>query len=650
MPATQLLQPSTPVSGAFSLSHPTHHKTDDARALLALGALGIVFGDIGTSPLYALRETVRAGGGPEQEVVLGSVSLIIWALLLSTTLVYVNAILRVTNRGEGGIFSLAALLGLHHRNPDSRFKRARLVLLGVALFGAAMLFGDAVITPAISVLSAVEGLKTAMPGMPDSAVPIATGVLAAFFLLQMAGTSRIGALFGPIMLVWFTVLGLLGAGEIMRAPEILSALNPTHAVNLLLTAPAGALMVLAAVFLAVTGGEALYADLGQFGRPSIALAWYGAVLPALGLNYLGQGALLLTDPSAIADPFTTLAPMAWRLPLVILATMATVIASQAVITGVFSLVQQAGHLRFLPPLKIRHTSAHNEHHVYVGSVNAVVGICAIAVVWHFGSSDALASAYGLAVSLAMIATSILFIATLWKVLRLPLPLVALIGVLVLGLDITFGTANASKIAAGGWLPALLAFGALVVMVSWVRGRAMLRATDEDQPIGHFVAHPAEKCRTAINRACVFLCPPERQTPATLLRFRRLFGATFHRVVLVTVWVKSTPRVAACDRVKVLRLGDNVTRISVFSGFMQRTDLPSILGPAFASVGLASDDVTYVVGSDRVRLPHLRWRIATILLRPLDMLFLVLSRNAQRPVDRFRLPPRRTIELGAVHEI
>ena len=233
---------------------------------------------------------------------------------------------------------------------------------------------------------------------------------------------------------------------------------------------------------------------------------------------------------------------------------------------------------------------------------------------------------------------------------MPLWAVAPLAVLVLGLDLTFLSANGSKIASGGWLPALLALVALLVMVAWVRGRTQLRATDEDQPIGHFVAHPAERCRSAIDKACVFLSPPERQTPATLLRFRRLFGATFNRVVLVTVWVKSTPRVAANERVKVLRLGRNVTRISVFSGYMQGTDLPSLLGPAFASVGLASDDVTYVVGYDRVRLPNLRWRPMAILGRPLDLLFLVLSRNAQRPVDRFRLPPRRTIEFGAVHEI
>lgn len=629
-------------------SHPTTRLR--ARSALAVGALGIVFGDIGTSPLYALRETVKAAGGASHEAVLGSVSLILWSLILSTTIVYLNAILRVNNHGEGGILSLAALLGLHKRvDANPRKRLTRLMLLAVAFLGAAMLFGDAVITPAISVLSAVEGMNLAMPGFEGTVIPIATGVLVGFFAMQAAGTGRIGLLFGPIMLAWFLALGLFGAMELQSSPAILAAFDPRHAFHALQMAPGGALFVLAAVFLAVTGGEALYADLGQFGRKPIALAWYVVVFPSLALNYMGQGALLLGDPTALDDPFYSLAPIELRFPLVLLATSATVIASQAVVTGIFAVVHQAGQLRFLPPMMVRYTSRHNEHHVYIGLINVIVGVLAIVVMRSFGSSDALAHAYGLAVSVAMIATSILFVATLAQVHRWRWAMLAPLAILILGLDLTFVTANASKIASGGWLPALLALIAIVVMVAWVRGRSRLLAPEDDVSIGHF-AHKTINCTTEIPRTAVFLCQPGRHTPAPLLRLKRLYQTTFRRILVVTVWVTSSPTVPAARRVHVVTLDKRVVKIDIASGYKQSTDLPTLLGPAFKQLGIEAGEVTYVLGHDRVRLPPLRWRLRDILSRPLDILFLFLSRNAQRSADRFNLPPRRTIIVGSVHAL
>ena len=613
------------------------------RTGLVLGALGIVFGDVGTSPLYALRETVQAAGGAGAPgAVLGAVSLIVWALLVSITLIYVQVILRVDNHGEGGIFSLAALIGLHRPRPGTS-RRRRAVLLGLGLLGAAMLFGDAVITPAISVLSAVEGLDVAWPALDHLIVPIAIGILAAFFVLQAAGTERIGALFGPVMLAWFATLGALGLLGIAAEPRVLTALDPRHAVMALAHAPQGVLVVVAAVFLAITGGEALYADLGQFGRRAIARAWLFAALPGLALNYLGQGALLLARPEAAADPFYTLAPEAMRLPLVVLATCATVIASQAVVTGVFTIVRQGGQLGFLPPLRTRHTSQANEHHVYIGLVNLLVGALAISVVLGFRSSEALADAYGLAVAVAMIATSTLFVAALRLVHRWPWARLAPLAVVVVGLDATFVTANLSKFASGGWLPATLAGLALVLMIAWTRGARRVEP-ERDEPMAQFARRTA-RGHTEVTRTGVFLSAPGRGTPTSLLRLERLLGLTFRTVVVVTVWVRSRPRVPASERVSALRLDPDTVRIEVSTGFMQSTDLPTLLGPAFKSLGIASDEVVYVVGRDRVTIPD-RWRLGHAVGRLLDMLFVLLTRNAQRSVDRFNLPPKRTVEIGS----
>ncbi len=618
-----------------------------ARVAVVLGALGVVFGDIGTSPLYALRETIRATGGPTREAVLGSVSLILWSLVLSTTLVYINAILRVTNRGEGGILSLAALLRLHRLDEEGSNRR-RVILLVVAILGAAMIFGDAIITPAISVLSAIEGLRTAVPRIEHWVLPIALGVLIGFFILQVAGTERIGSVFGPIMLGWFVVMGGLGAGALLHEPAILAALDPRHAIHALSNAPAGPLVVLAAVFLALTGAEALYADLGQFGRRAIATGWYLVVLPGVALNYLGQGATILGDPGAADAPFFALVPPAAALPLVVLATCATVIASQAVVTGLFTVVQQAGRLRLLPPIGIRHTSHENEHHVYVGIVNVTVGVLALAVAWGFGSSDALSDAYGLAVSVAMVSTSILFVAALRTIFHWRWRTLAPLAAFILTLDLTFLTANLSKIETGGWLPALLAAAAFTIMIAWTVGIRRARPSESDMPLSMVLDQPGLAPLRGGRRPVVALCQPDRQCPTTLLKLHRLLNVAIRPLIIVTVRTRAIPHVDLADRALVSMPADGVFQIEVLSGFMQNTDLPSILGPILKAHGMRADQATYIVGHDRVRLPRTRsWR--TIAMRPLGWLFVFMTRNAQRAVDRFNLPAHRTIEIGTVHE-
>ena len=622
-------------------------KARPGRAMLSLGALGIVFGDVGTSPLYALRETVQAAGGAaDPAAVVGAVSLILWALILSITVIYVNVILRVDNEGEGGVLSLAALLRLHRRVKRRLPGGARRALLLLALGGAAMLFGDAVITPAISVLSAVEGLNVALPALDHLIAPIAVTILVVFFAIQVFGTTRIGGFFGPVMLAWFASLGALGLHGIVARPDILAALDPRHALATLAHAPGGAIPVLAALFLAITGGEALYADLGQFGRRAIATAWYAVALPGLALNYLGQGALLLAQPQAGGDPFYSLAPELIRLPLIVLATAATIIASQAVVTGIFGIVRQAGQLGFLPPVATRQTSDENASHVFIGTVNGIVGTLSVAVAWSFGSSEALTDAYGLAVAVAMLATSTLFVATLrlgfrWSWVRL-LPL----AIPVVGLDAMFVTANAGKFAGGGWLPALLGVSALAISLLWIRGLGRISRSVPSEPLGQFAHRVAER-RALVARTAVFLAAPDRDTPTALEVLDRLLHVSFASLVVVTIHIRSRPFVPGAERTKLTRIDRRTVRIDVSTGYMQTTNLPSLLGPAFHDLGVRSDDVIYVSGRDRIRATRRPGRPWAALL---DRLFVRLAVNAQRSVDRFGLPPRRTLELGTVRDL
>lgn len=607
--------------------------------MMVVGALGIVFGDIGTSPLYSLRQAILATDHLHADLaVTGVLSLITWAIIIAIAIKYVGLVLRVDNEGEGGILALATLLGVH-ASP----RRWGIPLLGAALVGAAMLFGDGIITPAISVLSAFEGLKLAAPALDAYVVPITVAVLAVLFLAQRAGTHRIGALFGPIMLVWFVVLAIFGAIGIASHPSILRALSPHYGILLILADPLRGLVVLSAVFLAITGGEALYADLGHFGRRAIARAWYGVAMPGLLLNYYGQGALILEDPSAIANPFYLLAPHALRIPLVLLATAATVIASQAVITGVMSIARQAMEIGYLVPLRTVHTAAEHESHIYIPAVNFILGTLSILVVIGFGSSTALAGAYGLAVAAAMITTTILYAAALVRRKTWPVPLAWAVAGALLTFDLVFFAANLGKIESGGWLPLSIAAFGLLVMAAW---RVGIRRTQAWQaphavPLAQF-ARKEEKEEANLTKPVVFLTRRTASvTPTTLVLLDRLLATTFTHAIVVSVSVVGRPRVSGDDRVKVEVMHGGVMRLTVTVGYMQSVNLPAILGPTLKSQSIDTDAVVYVVGFERPVSPE---RIRT----PGDVLatmFSILARFNERAADHFALPPRRTLEIG-----
>ena len=601
---------------------------------LSLVALGVVFGDIGTSPLYASRVAVEAAGGPDEAVVLGIGSLIVWALVLSVAVKYISFVLRADNDGEGGVLALAALLDLTRRID----RRSRWLLL-VAMAGAAALFGDAVITPAISVLSAVEGVRVALPALDHLVLPLTTAILLALFAFQRLGTERVGVSFGPVMLVWFVSLGTLGTLQIANEPHVLFALDPRYGLTLLTTSPGTASAVLAAVFLAITGGEALYADLGQVGRRGITLAWYGIAMPGLVLNYLGQGALLLSRPDAAADPFFELAPDLLRVPLLALATAATIIASQAVLTGLFSLARQAMLLGLLPPLKVTYSSQSNPHAIYIGSLNAVIAVLTIAVVLGFGSSERLASAYGLAVILAMVTTTVMFL--VWYAKRSSRLALATVAGLLVGLDLTFLLPNLGKIVSGGWLPLTLAGIAFVVALAWHRGRRKrLMAEAREPQLAQIARRLQRPDHVALPKPIVFLARPGVSAPHALREVERLLGLNFTPLLVVTLWPTNRPRVMAEDAASVLKLGPHISHVHIRVGYMQRVDLPSLLAPTLRALGIRPRDAVYVTSLERVLVPR-----PTSPGRVLDIVYGLLTRLAERAPDRFHLPPNRTLEIG-----
>ena len=601
---------------------------------LSLVALGVVFGDIGTSPLYAFRVAVEAAGGPSSNVVLGIGSFIVWALVLSVAVKYITFILRADNEGEGGVLALAALLDLTRRTD----RRSRGLLL-IAMAGAAALFGDAVITPAISVLSAVEGARVVLPVLDDLVLPLTTAILLALFALQRLGTERVGRSFGPVMLAWFVGIGALGALQIANEPHVLFALDPRHGLALLTASPATASLVLAAVFLAITGGEALYADLGQVGRRGITLAWYGVAMPGLVLNYLGQGALLLARPEAAADPFFELAPDLLRVPLLVLATAATIIASQAVLTGLFSLARQGMLLGLLPPLKVTYSSQTNPHAIYIGSLNAIIAVLTIAVVLGFGSSERLASAYGLAVILAMVTTTVMFL--VWYAKRTSRLALAAVAALLVGLDLTFLVPNLGKVASGGWLPLTLAGFAFVVALAWYRGRRKRLTSEAREPqLAQIARRLHRPDHLTLSKPIVFLARPGISAPHALRDVERLLGLNFAPLIVVTLWPTNRPRVTAEDATSVLKLGPHMSHVHIRVGYMQRIDLPSLLAPTLRSLGIRPRDAVYVTSLERVLVPR-----PTSPGRVLDVVYGLLTRLAERAPDRFNLPPNRTLEFG-----
>lgn len=610
------------------------------QVTLTIGALGIVFGDIGTSPLYAFREAVRASGYPDSpEAILGVLSTIVWSILLVVTVKYVILILRTDNEGEGGVLALATLLDLHRTNHGP----GRIGLLYVALAGAGLLFGDSIITPSISVLSAVEGIEVWSPEIADTVVPIAVCILVALFVVQRFGTRAIGNLFGPVMFLWFAILISTGLQAIALRPGVLRALSPVHALQMFADAPGTASAILGAAFLAVTGGEALYADLGLFGRPAITRAWLLIVMPALLINYFGQGALLLSHGGAVANPFYGLFPAILVLPATLLATAATIIASQAVITGLFSIGQQAIELGLFPPLQIIYTDPENEHSVYLPAVNNGVAIFAVALTIGFGSASSLANAYGIAVAGAMITTTVLYLAVLAARnrgrTRNPLWVLAC---LLLGLDLVFVFANLSKFGDGGFVPLVLGLVALIISHAWRIGRLRMAATRSShaRELTDLVAD-LEHSRPTTQRVGVFLLRPGRRTSAPLQQLTELVGIRFSQVVLVSLWTAARPHVPPDEGVTFVRLGSAAVRVDVHIGYMQRINLPALLAPTLATLDIATETVTYVVGLERPIAPRF-WR------GPNDVmlsLFAVLAKLASRSTDRFALPRARTLEIG-----
>jgi len=610
----------------------------------ALAALGVVYGDIGTSPLYALRGCFAGGLPVTRANVLGVLSLVIWALLFLVTGKYLSLVLRADNRGEGGVLALMALV--RQNMPASGRRAMAVVLLG--LFGAALLYGDGLITPVISVLSAVEGLAMATPVFHSWVVPIALGVLTGLFWVQRRGTHAVGAVFGPIMLLWFAALAVLGLLQVAAAPEVLAALNPVHGVAFLLANPRRGFVVLGAVFLALTGGEALYADMGHFGRRPIRLGWYAVVLPGLLLNYLGQGSLLLQGDAAVGNLFYRLVPRWGLYPMVGLATLATAIASQAIISGTFSLTRQAIQLGFCPRLETIHTSALEIGQVYLPVVNWLMWAGAVALVLSFRVSERLAGAYGIAVAATMLITTLLmFLVMRWH-WRWRAAVAVLLTLPLLVVDLAFFASNLLKVREGGWIPLLLAAVVLVVALIWHEGRSILsrKFVAETISVEHFMAdiqaHPPRR----IDGTAVFLTGNAQGVPRTLLHNLKHNKILHERTVLLTVATQEVPTVPAADRARVTPVGDGFFRVTVSYGFSESPDIPRALASlALDGAPLEPMRTTYFLGREtlvlgpRTAMPPWRKRV-----------FAFLSRNAHDASKYFAIPPGQVVELGIQVEL
>ncbi|HVY18983.1 MAG TPA: potassium transporter Kup [Bauldia sp.] len=632
--------PGTLASPAPANGNGKHSETTGTLAL-TVGAIGVVYGDIGTSPLYAFREAVLAainGNGPiTTSVVLGVLSLIIWSLLITVTLKYVIFLIRADNNGEGGTL---ALMALAMRGAAGRFA-GFIVLLGI--IAAALFYGNAVITPALSVLSAVEGLEIAAPHLDAYVIPLSVVILLGLFLVQSRGTARVAVFFGPVMVLWFLVLAVAGVVHLVQNPVVLYALNPLYGVQFLFTHGLIGLVTLGAVFLSVTGAEALYADLGHFGRKPIQMAWGALVLPALALNYLGQGALVLGDMEAADGPFFLMFPDWLQLPMVVLATAATVIASQAVITGAYSLSRQAVQLGLLPRLEIRHTSESQFGQIYVPRVNAFLLVSVLLVTGLFRSSGALAGAYGIAVTGTMVVTTLLAFIVVWRVWRWNLITAVFVVVPLLLLDSAFLAANLLKILHGGWFP-LLAGGALMVlMLTWRRGSRILfeKTRRLEVPLADLVHSLEKHPPPRIAGTAIFLTGDPDSTPTALLHSLKHFKVLHEKNVIMTVKTVDTPRAPEEDRVTVRPFSDSFIRITVKYGFMETPNLPKALAIA------RKEGFSFDIMSTTFFLSRRSLKASEAVAMPLwqDKLFILLARNADDASSYFRLPTNRVVEIG-----
>jgi KUP system potassium uptake protein len=619
---------------------PQAHERPGTSAL-ALGALGVVYGDIGTSPLYAIKIAVGwSGGHLAPESALGMLSLIVWTLIIVTSIKYVAVIMRADNDGEGGILALMSLLGVKHG------RRAGVIAMG--MLGAALLFGDGAITPAISVLSALEGLKDATPSIAPYVVPLSVAVLIALFCIQPQGTGRISRLFGPVMTIWFVSIGLMGLVAILRRPEVLRALDPLVGLAYLFGHGVTGFLVLGAVFLCATGAEALYADMGHFGARPIRIAWYGLVFPSLILCYAGQTTLLLDGAAAQdANPFYSLLPQALQLPMVVLATAATVIASQSIITGAYSMTRQAIQLGLLPRLRISQTSSQSYGQIYVGVVNWGLMALTLILTLTFRSSDNLAAAFGVAVSLTMLLTSLLMFIAMREVWRWSLPLsLAVAGVFVC-VDSSFVGANFVKFFEGGWIPILIAGLLFFLMSCWANGYAAMRRAMEREtfPLVGFITNMHDKTR--VPGTAVYLTSRTDNVPVALLHNLKHNKVIHKRIVLLNVVTEQVPRVEPADRVRSADLPDDFHSLRVSYGFTEQPDVPRALTFEKGECGLEFQmmDTSFFVGRNSIlaRSPS-RWG------RLQMNIFKILHRNALPATEFFRIPPGRVVELGSQLEV
>ncbi|MEO0032983.1 MAG: hypothetical protein RIS94_2741 [Pseudomonadota bacterium] len=641
MMPTPALPASAPLQDA---PHNAHHD-QESLATLAVGAIGVVFGDIGTSPLYSLKESF-IGAHPlavDPAHVFGVLSLIFWTMTVIVTLKYVGVILRADNKGEGGSLALLALIG--RRLGETRWTAA-MTLLG--LVATALFYGDAIITPAISVLSAVEGLEVVSPTFSHLVLPVSIAILIGLFAIQSRGTAAVGKLFGPVMLVYFLVLAVMGIGGIVQAPQILWAVNPLYAVNFFTLDPTLAFLALGSVVLAVTGAEALYADMGHFGRRAISLAWLWVAFPCLLLNYLGQSALLLKNPALVQNPFFLMAPEALRLPLVILATLATIIASQAVISGAYSISQQAMQLGFLPRLRIQHTSARAAGQIYVPLVNWLLLGLVILLVLGFKSSSALASAYGIAVTGTMFITALMLGVLTFAVWKWPPVLAALVTGVALVVDGAYFASNITKIPDGGWFPLLVAAICFIVLTTWASGRRILRErlAEDAMPFGLFLGSVAGRVRR-VSGTSVFLCSSADGIPPALLHNLKHNHILHERVVILTVMTEGVPHVAPDARREVTSLDHGFYRVVLHLGFMDEANVPAELAAETRAGGPFKPMETSYFLARQTLVASKRpsgmaiWR---------EKLFAWMIRNAESAMQFFHLPTNRVIELGSQLEI
>ncbi|MGO4390981.1 potassium transporter Kup [Variovorax sp. M-6] len=608
-----------------------------------VAALGVVFGDIGTSPLYAFKETLNPEHGVPftPDAVLGLLSLIFWGLMFVVTLKYVVFVLRADHDGEGGILALQALAGNAASDPPARRWVGQAIgLLG--LVGAATFYGDSLITPAISVLSAVEGLEVQAPGLQPFVIPITVAILLAFFAVQRKGTGAVGKIFGPVMLLWFVLIALAGLWQVMQQPQVLAALDPRRAIGFLVTHRIQSLAVLGAVFLAFTGGEALYADMGHFGAGPIRLAWLFIALPGLVLNYFGQGALVLANPAAIDNPFFRLFPSWAVLPMVVLAAMATVIASQAVISGAFSITAQAMRMGYLPRMRIVQTSGVAIGQIYVPTINWLLMVGVLLLVLGFRSSSALSAAYGIAVSITMVTTTLLTGVVAWRLWRWNRVAVA-VGVLVFAaVDITFVAANSLKVMQGGWLTLAVAVGVMLLFTTWGKGRRLGLAAAEAErlPLVPFVQSLEAHMPHRVRGTAVFLNADADSVPHALLHNLKHNQVLHEQVIVLRVLACNTPRVDARERIEAESLGSGVWVVTARHGYMERADVPEFIRILAYQKGLACDSMTtsyFVSRAAIVDLPG---------MNPLRRaLFSWLQRNAGRASDYFELPGNRLVEMG-----